>query len=130
MPKPGMGSIFQIKYQWNILVIGNYYVNYQNFQNSMLLSYSDTSRTLMHLFLFTNFAQREPWFQNVRRVYATSINFPCIITLDRTIWTSWNKLLKYNNFKVNINLSSWIWSFQAVIWRRKKQIYSCRESWR
>ena len=35
----------------------------------------------MHLFLFTNSAQREPWFQFVRREYATAINFPCISTL-------------------------------------------------
>ena len=27
---------------------------------------------------------RENWFQYVRRVYATAINFPCIITLDFT----------------------------------------------
>ena len=59
MSKPEMGSIFQIKNRWNILVIGNYNVNYQNFQNLMLLTSSDTKRTLMHLFLFTNSAQRE-----------------------------------------------------------------------
>ena len=34
-------------------------MNYQNFQNLMLLTSSDTKRTLMHLFLFTNSAQRE-----------------------------------------------------------------------
>ena len=38
---------------------GNYYVNYQNYQNLMLLTSSDTKQTLMHLFLFTNSAQRE-----------------------------------------------------------------------
>ena len=32
MSKPDMGSIIHIKNQWNILVIGNYYVNYQNCQ--------------------------------------------------------------------------------------------------
>ena len=37
-------------------------------------------RTLMQQFLFTN--SRENWFQYVRRVYATAINFPCISTLD------------------------------------------------
>ena len=47
--KPDMGSIFHIKNQWTILVIGNYYVNYQNYQNFMLLTSSDTKRTLMHL---------------------------------------------------------------------------------
>ena len=41
------------------LVIGNYYVNYQKYQNLMLLTSSDTKRTLMHLFLFTNSAQRD-----------------------------------------------------------------------
>ena len=40
-------------------VIGNYYVNYQNYQNLMLLTSSDTKRTLMHLLLFTNSTQRE-----------------------------------------------------------------------
>ena len=59
MSKPDMGSIFYIKNQWNILIIENYYVNYQNYQNLMLLTSSDTKRTLMHLFLFTNSAQRE-----------------------------------------------------------------------
>ena len=59
MSKPDMGSICHIKNRWNILVIGNYYVNYQNFQNVMLLTSSDTKWTLMHLFLFTNSAQRE-----------------------------------------------------------------------
>ena len=59
MSKPEMGSIFHIKNQWNILVIGNYNVNYQNYQNLMLLTFSDTKRTLMHLLLFTNSAQRE-----------------------------------------------------------------------
>ena len=56
MSKPDMGSIFHINKQWNILVKGNYYVNYQN---SMLLTSSDTKRTLRHLFLFTNSARRE-----------------------------------------------------------------------
>jgi len=60
MSKPDMGSIFHIKKnQWNILVTGNYYVSYQNHQNLMLLTSSDTKRTLMHLFLFTNSFQRE-----------------------------------------------------------------------
>ena len=56
MSRPDMGSIFHIKNQWNILVIGNYYVNYQNYQNLMLLTSLDTKRTLL---LFTNSAQRE-----------------------------------------------------------------------
>ena len=58
MTKPEMGSIFHIKNQWNILLIRNYYVNHQNYQNLKLLLSSDTKRTLMHLFLFTNSAQR------------------------------------------------------------------------
>jgi len=59
MSQPDMGSIFHKKNQWNNLVIGSYYVNYQNYQNLMLLSSSDTKRTIMHLFLFTNSTQRE-----------------------------------------------------------------------
>ena len=51
-----------------------------NYQSLMSLFSSDTKRTLLHLFLFTNSAQRE-LVQYVRKVYATAINFPCIITL-------------------------------------------------
>ena len=50
----------------------------------MFLSSSDTKRTLGHLSLFTSSA-RENWFQYVRRVYATAINFPCITTLGPTL---------------------------------------------
>ena len=80
MSQPNMGSIFHIKNQWNILVIGNYYVNYQN---EMLLTSSYTKLTLMHLFLFTNSDQKElvSIYIYIRRVYATAINFPCIKTL-------------------------------------------------
>ena len=56
------GIHLHIKNQLNILVIGNYYVNYQNYQNYqnlMLLTSSDTKQTVMHLLLFTNSAQRE-----------------------------------------------------------------------
>jgi len=77
------GINFHKNNQWNILVIGNYYVNFQNYQNSMLFSFSDTKGIVMHLFLFT-ISPRENWFQYVRRVYATAINFPCIITLIET----------------------------------------------
>ena len=60
--------------------MGNYYVNFQNYQNYMFLSSSDTRQTLMHLFLFTNSAQRE-LVSILCRVYATAFNFPCISTL-------------------------------------------------
>ena len=49
MSQSDMGSIFHIKNQLIILVIGYSYVKYQNFQNSMLSFSSDTKRTLMHL---------------------------------------------------------------------------------
>ena len=60
MSKPDMGSIFHIKksmkYSGHRKLL---YVNYQNYQNVILLTSSDTKQTLMHLFLFTNSAQRE-----------------------------------------------------------------------
>ena len=59
MSKPDIRYSFHINNHWTILVKGNYYVNYQNYQNSMILTFSDTKRTLRHLLLFTNFAQRE-----------------------------------------------------------------------
>ena len=56
MSKPDMGSICLIENQCNILVN---YVNCQKSQNVMLLTSSNTKRTMMHLFLFTNSTQRE-----------------------------------------------------------------------
>ena len=84
MSKPDMGSIIHIKNQSNILVIGNYYVNYQTYQNVMLLTSLNTKRTIEHLF-YLQILPRENWFQYVRRIYATAINFPCIITLEKTV---------------------------------------------
>ena len=88
MSKPCMGSIFYIKSRWNILVIGNYYV-YQNVQNLILLTSSDTERTLMHLF-----PPKENWFQYVRRVCTTVINFPCLTFLNCTMYI-WVNLTVY-----------------------------------
>ena len=106
MWKPDMGSIFHIKNQWNILVIGSYYVNYQNYQNLMLLTPSETKRTLMHLFLFTNSAQRE-LVSICTQVYATAINFPCIKTLD-SINTKPSNCEVYT---VLFHFTSWFWSY-------------------
>ena len=83
MSQPDMGPIFHIKNQWNILVIGNYYVNYQNYKNQKLLSFSD----IIHWCIFSCLQSqpRENWFQYVRREYTTAINFPCITSLVSTI---------------------------------------------
>ena len=82
---------------WNILVIWNYYVSFQNYQNLKLLTSSDTKRTLMHLFLFTNSTLRgcENLYQYVRIVYATAITFPCIITLRFSIFLSFYYSARY-----------------------------------
>ena len=106
--KPDMGSIFRIKNQWNIQVIENYYVNYQNYQNLMLLTSSDIKRTLMHLFLFINSTQRE-LVSYVRRVYATAIKFPCIVTLKFSKFSfsliSYSKM-SFLNLRIN-SVRSW-----------------------
>ena len=93
--QPDMGSIFHIKNQWNIQVIGNY--NYvwiiKNFQNSMLLSSSDTKRTMMHLFLFTNSAQSELVSICTQRIRNwNKLSFPCLITLGATRLQCWTCL--------------------------------------
>jgi len=72
----------------NILVIWNYSVNFQSYQNSILLISSDTKRTLIHdssILVYKLTAQRE-LVQYVRRVYASAINFSCISTLDKSIF--------------------------------------------
>ena len=73
MSKPDMADpSFTYNNQWNILVIGNYYVNYQNNQNLMLLTSSDTERTpvQLHPILFTNSAQRELVSMFTQSIYA------------------------------------------------------------
>ena len=78
MKKPDIGSIFHIENEWNILVIGKYYVNFQNYQNFMLLTPSDTKQTIWRIYYCLKIPPRENWFQYVRRVYATAINFPSL----------------------------------------------------
>ena len=48
-------------------------MNYQNYQNVILLTSSDIKRTLMHSCL--QIPSRENWFQYVHKVYATAIYF-------------------------------------------------------
>ena len=63
--QPDMGSIFYIKNQLTILVKGNYYVNYVNYQIIKIIKIKCfyppriLNKTLMHLFLFTTSALRE-----------------------------------------------------------------------
>ena len=77
MSKPDMGSIFHIKNQWNILPIGNYYMNYQNL---MLLTSLDTKRTLC-IYSCLQIPPRENWFQDVLEYTQLKLTFlalqPC-----------------------------------------------------
>ena len=47
----------------------------------MLLTSSNTKPTKRCLYSCLQIPPKENWFQSVRRVYATAVNFPCIITL-------------------------------------------------
>ena len=78
-------------------------MNNQNHQNLMLLTSSDTKRTLVHLFLFTNSANRENWFQHVRREYKTAINFVCITTLVYTVVDFKSHYSKIKRCKMDIS---------------------------
>jgi len=59
MLQPDMGSIFQKKINKKYSGHRKLLCELSKLSNLMLLTSSDTKRTLMHLFLFTNFAQRE-----------------------------------------------------------------------
>ena len=73
-------AFFVLPCTGHILVIGNCFVNFQNYQNWMLFSSSDTKR---HWCIYSclQIPPRENWFQYVRRVYGTAIIFHCITTL-------------------------------------------------
>jgi len=68
----------------------------------MFLTSSDTKRTMMHLFLFTKF--RPNFFQYVRRVHATAINFSCISTLSPPNYWKLNTIPEtiYYTFKAGL----------------------------
>ena len=56
-------------------------MNYQNYENLMHLTSSDTKQTLMHLFLFTNPIQRElvlicTQFTQLQDRYWSRLHFP------------------------------------------------------
>ena len=83
---------------WHILVIGNYYLNFQNYQNSMLLSSSHTKRTLTHLFLFTNSAQRELVSLCTQSILNMQLTFLALHSWHthssrRQSWSKWNYIL-------------------------------------
>ena len=87
MSKPYMGSIFHIKNQRNILVIGNYYVNFQCIYSCLQIP------------------PRENWFQYVCRLYATAINFPCISSLSEIISLHYN--LSQSTFGIVLGGTIW-----------------------
>ena len=93
MLQPDMGSIFHIKNQWNILVIRNYYVNYQNDQKFNAFNLIEYFTNTDAIYSFLQILPRENWFQYVYRLCATAINFPCIITLS-ILYTKIDKDLK------------------------------------
>ena len=76
MSQHDMESIFYIKNQWNILVIAH---------RKLLCELSKLLKLYKHWCIYSclQIPPRENWFQYVRRVYATAINFPCIITLTK-----------------------------------------------
>ena len=83
MAQPDMVSIFHIKNQWNILVIGNIMWIIEIFKIQWLYPPRILNE---HCCIYSclQIPSGENWFQYVRRLYATAINFPCIITL--VVW--------------------------------------------
>ena len=113
MSKSDMGSIFHIKNKWNILATRNYYVNYENYQNS---NYPWILNEHWCLYSCLQIPPRENWFQYLRSVYATAIKFPCIISLSAIMSEHVKRMTNYifQNFKQGK------WSFlvrHIVYWR-------------
>ena len=101
MAKPDMGSIFHIKKSMKLLC------ELSNYQNLMLLTSSDTEQTSISCL---QIPPKENWFQYVRRVYATAINFPCITPLGWKMLTA-SLLLR---FKVKGRGSTYFTRFNQV----------------
>ena len=100
MSKPEIGSIFHIKNRWNILVIGNYYLQ---------------------------IPPRENWFLYVRRVYATAINFPCSITLLDSVFSRFISILftitlRQKPKRVTRSLCM-LWLWKSKLWIKTSNSY-------
>ena len=75
----------------------------------MLLTSSDTKRTLMHLFLFTNSAHRELVSICTQSIRYSAINFPCITTLEL-------RRLSLHSFLFGIeHIFSWFYVIVSVL---------------
>ena len=61
------------------MVIENYSVNYQNYQNPPWILEEHWC-----IYSCLQIPPRENWFQNERREYARAINFPCLITMAQS----------------------------------------------
>ena len=80
--QPGMGSIFHIK-------INEIFWSKETIMWIIKIKSLYPPRILYkHWFIYSclQIPPRVKWFQYVRRVYATAINFPCIITLCETVF--------------------------------------------
>ena len=80
-----MESIFTKNNQWNIVVIGKYYVNSQNYQNLMLLSSLNTKRTLMQLFLFSERTGFNMYTEYTQPQLTLLALVPCMVQSLRTM---------------------------------------------
>ena len=89
MSKPDMGSIFHIKKSMKYSGHRKLLWELSKLLKFNVLTSSDTKQTLMHLFLFTNSAQRE-----MVSMCTTAINFPCItpLVLGRYILSTGSRL--------------------------------------
>ena len=74
-----------VSYDQNISLI--FYVNYQNYQKSMLWTSSDTKRTYWDIYSCLQIPPRVNWFPYIRRVYAAAINVPCITFLGQLLFS-------------------------------------------
>ena len=88
MSKPDMGTIFHMKSQWTILCI-MWKSKLSKFNAFNLHGYYSCLQT----------PPRENWFQHVRRVYATAINFPCVTFLDCSTYST-NMFRNLNLFRM------------------------------
>ena len=85
MSKPDMGSIFHIKK--SMKYSGHMKLLCELSKWSILNAFNPSRILNEHLCIYSSLQipPRENWFQYVRRVYATAINFPCITTLNVSI---------------------------------------------
>ena len=111
MSKPDIGSIFHIKKSMKYSGHRKLLCELSKLSkfNARILSKQWCIYSCLHI------PPKENWFQCVRRVYTTAINFPCIIPLEIIIYSYLSILWQKGVMKTNLRLKFKVYLYACQV---------------